>query len=261
MARNHPRVALVTGSAQGIGREIALHLFGCGYRIVANDRDVARLERLRETNLGSDMKRWRAVAGDVTSDSDVEAIICGIEEREGFLDVLVNNAARFERSPRPLAPDSEGYERLMGNPRGVVVCALRASRLMQRERDPAIVNLSSVAAKRAFRASLGYVTSKGAVEAATRALALDLAPCGIRVNAVAPGMVRTEPWRDISEAEKLRRSRIIPLGRPAEPSEVARAVAFLASEEASYITGQVLGVDGGLSVQAYTPLDEQPLLP
>ena len=156
----------------------------------------------------------------------------------------------------------EDFDRLMAvNARSTFLCSILAAPLLREAHDPAIVNISSIGAIRAFRGAPAYVAGKGAVEAVTRALALDLAPYGIRVNAVAPGMVRSTAWSGITESEDARRSQLIPLGRAGEPGEIAEVVAFLASERASYITGQVLGADGGLSIQAYTPADEIPLLP
>jgi len=116
-----------------------------------------------------------------------------------------------------------------------------------------IVNISAASAQRAHRSVVAYDTTKGGIDAFTRAAALDLAPMKIRVNAVAPGAIVVEAWGDLPEAEMAKRSETVPLGRLGEPSDIAAAVAFLCSDDASYITGQILAVDGGLLSQLRPP--------
>jgi NAD(P)-dependent dehydrogenase (short-subunit alcohol dehydrogenase family) len=184
-----------------------------------------------------------------------------IARSAGGLDILVNNAALVTKRRWLPVVDSDYFDRILRvNIRSMYLCARAAARLLAGRGGGAIVNLSSVGAARAFRASVPYVTSKGAVEALTRALAMDLAPYNIRVNAVAPGAIATESWQGLSETAVEHRRNLAPLGREGRPEDVASAVAFLASPEASYITGQILYVDGGLSAQLYSACAEIPHL-
>lgn len=249
---------MVTGAARGIGRAVAVRFCRDGWHVVANDVDASSLRQTVDDLPGEAM----AVPGDASDPESAGTLLAAVANQWGRLDALVNNAAIT--GPRG-GLDAWGPARfrdfVAANAAGPYGCTHAAVPLLRGQPAPAVVNLSSVGASRAFRGHPAYVASKGAIEAQTRALALDLAGEGIRVNAVAPGMVATEPWGDLPAAERDRRSQLVPLGRPATPEDVADAVAFLVSRRAAYITGQVLGVDGGLSAQAYSPSDEEPLWP
>ena len=182
-----------------------------------------------------------------------------IAVRFGGVDILVNNAA-IVTGRRWLGEVSEDFfdQVLRVNIKGVFLCSRRAAVQMAARGGGAIVNLSSVGAARAFRAQVPYVTSKGAIEAQTRALAMDLAAYKIRVNAVGPGSTATELWESFSQDKIEHVRQLSPLGRPGTPADISAAVAFLVSPDASYITGQVLYVDGGLVTQNYSPCAEIP---
>lgn len=256
--KHEPRVALVTGAARGIGTAVVFRLLSEGYRVIGADADGEALDALTQ-RLGVGSETWRAEPADVAQEADVQRLMQSIEVHEHGLDVLVNNAGGFMRNRQPLDLDLDRFTALMSNTQSVYLCSLYARPLMVGADAPAIVCLSSISATRGFRYAPGYVASKGAIEALTRSLALDLAPDGIRVNAVAPGMIRTDAWLEVSDEETQRRSSVIPAGRPGEPSEVADLVAFLASPQSAYITGQIVGIDGGLSIQAYTAAFEERL--
>ena len=247
------RSALVSGAARGVGRAIAAALRSAGANVFGIDRlaDLAR-------DGSGDSHCIALYEGDVTDAKQFEAVLGKIQKLGVVLDILVNNAASLQSRDFSFWLDQEQFRRrLANNVEAVYVPSRLAAPLLAGRPGATIVNLSSVCAMHAFRGMAAYVASKGAVEALTRALALELAPSGIRVNAVAPAMITTEAWSGVTEAEWTRRAKLIPLGRPANPSEVAGAVLFLCSPLSSYVTGHTLVVDGGITAGTYTPDDEQ----
>ncbi len=238
------RPVLVTGAARGIGLAIA-HAFGArGARVAINDRDPADVDRavaaLREK--GSDAI---AVPGDISDEHACAGIVGEACDGEGRLAVLVNNAAIGRAAP--LASHKIDYWRkvLDVNLMGPFLLA-RAAQEALRQADGAIVNIASAAAY-GMKDQCSYNASKGGLISLTRSLALELGPAGVRVNSVCPGFVDTEMLK--SDASLHRHSqkfaRSLPLGRFARPEEIAEAVLWLGSDDASYVTGHALFVDGG----------------
>ncbi|MFW6695724.1 SDR family NAD(P)-dependent oxidoreductase [Streptomyces sp. MAR4 CNX-425] len=246
------RVALVTGGARNIGLAIARRLAAEGAAVAVNGPDPAETEAavasLRESGA-----RALATPGDVSDAAQVDACVARTADAFGRLDVLVNNAAAPLAGRGPLLDlDPADWDRSFAvNARGVFLATVAAARAMAT--GSAIVNISSVGAARAHRAAVAYDASKGAVESMTRATALELAPWGIRVNAVAPGPVANDRFEALDAVRQRARIQPVPLGRMGDGSDVAAAVAFLASADAAFITGQVLTVDGGLSAQIRPP--------
>lgn len=253
------KVALVTGAARGIGLGIAQRLAGEGCRVVMNDID--RDELTASAEILAKTHDILAVPGDVADKDEVTELFEQAVAVWGGVDILVNNAARLVKRRWLPAVDLADFDDIIRvNVRGMYLCSRAAAIYMARQHRGAIINISSVGANRAFRGQVAYITSKGAVEAMTRALAMDLAPYGIRVNSIGPGMIAANGWKSVSPEEAERRRRIPPLGREGFPDDIAATVLFLASSEAGYITGQTLYVDGGLTCQLYLPDFEIPFM-
>ncbi|QOC91279.1 SDR family NAD(P)-dependent oxidoreductase [Micromonospora craniellae] len=263
------RRVLVTGAAGAIGGELVAAFLARGWRVAGLDRrppepsTTAGPARRRPEHPGAAALDTPPTAGltwlsaDVTDASAVEAAVDRLRADWGGLDVLVNNAA--VGPPRaPVGRETAAHLRSVLEVNLVAPLALVQATLplLTAGDAPAVVQLSSIGGSRAFRGNAAYVASKGGIEAMTRALALDLAGRGIRVNAVAPAMVRTPGWDDAGPNEVARRTGLVPLGRAGTLAEVAAAVSFLAGSESGYITGVVLPVDGGLGAQAYSPVEE-----
>jgi 3-oxoacyl-[acyl-carrier protein] reductase len=243
------RVALVTGSSRGIGLGIAERLASDGARVVMNGLHEAALreaaEQLRRSGYSVD-----AVAADVGELAEVQRLVRHILQAYGRIDILVNNAALANPVMHFLETDLRRWsEVLRSNLTSVFLCTRFVAEAMVRARvQGTVVNISSFSAFRAHRSLAAYDTAKGGIEAFTRAVALDLAPFAIRVNSVAPGPIRTEAT-GASDEEASRRGALVPLSRIGLPHDVANAVAFLASDQAGFITGQTLVVDGGALAQ------------
>jgi 3-oxoacyl-[acyl-carrier protein] reductase len=250
-------VALVTGASRGIGRAVALRLACEGAAVALAARDAARLEESARL-IAERGGRAVALAGDLADESTVDALFTRLDAELGPIDVLVNNAARVygtERHFLDLDPGLwDGVVR--DNLRTLFLCTHRAAQRMATRRRGCIVDISAASATRAHRMTVPYDATKGGVEAFTRAVALDLAPFGIRVNAVAPGAIVVEAWGVLPPDELARRARTIPLGRLGEADDVAAVVAWLCSDDAAYVTGQVVAVDGGLLAQLRSPQAE-----
>lgn len=256
MSRREERIALVTGAAHGIGRVTTRHLIDLGWTVDALDIDTDALGEL-----ATDVGPASTITADVTDDAVMRRVMDDVDRTRGRLDVLVNNAA-LTVARRGGDEDLADWDRIVTtNTRAVAVPTHTATQLLARGHAPAVVNVGSIGGTLSFRGVASYVASKGAVAALTRAHALELSRFGIRVNAVAPGTTATETWAVLSPEEVARRGALLPIGRPVEAEEVAAAIAFLGGDTATGITGQVLGVDGGQSVQAYTPADEAPMCP
>jgi NAD(P)-dependent dehydrogenase (short-subunit alcohol dehydrogenase family) len=244
------RVALVTGAQQGIGRAVALAFAREGADVAVNYRDDGAAAAAVVGAARACGVRALALPGDVARPPDVEAMAATVERELGRLDILVNNAGIFPRVPFLDMVERDWDAVLDVNLKGGFLCAQAAARMMVAGgRGGAIVNLAS-GAIRGTQRGVHYSASKGGVVSMTRALALELAPHGIRVNAIAPGVTDTaQPRYGHSEEELLAMAQTIPLGRLGTPDDIARVAVFLVSEEAGYMTGQTLFVNGG----AYMP--------
>jgi NAD(P)-dependent dehydrogenase (short-subunit alcohol dehydrogenase family) len=245
------RVAVVTGGSRGIGRAIACALAADAVTVVIADQDASggrtTAEEIRD-------RRGQAAVfeADISQESDVRHLMEATEDAFGGVDVLVNNAGISYREPAATFPREQWDRILAVNLTGAFLCAQAAFSSMARRGGGSIVNISSMAGLVGLAGTIGYSASKGGLTQLTRALAIEWAPSHVRVNAVAPCPVVTElSRRTFAKDPGVFNAMVerIPLGRPAEPHEVAAAVAFLCSDAAAMITGQILSVDGGWVAQ------------
>jgi enoyl-[acyl-carrier protein] reductase III len=245
------KIALVTGGGRGIGRAIALRLARQRTDLIVNylrNSDAAEATAAEARALGV---RAEAIRGHVGEPEKIDAMFDQIAERFGALDILVNNAASGVIRPA-LELEPRHWDWTLGiNARGAWLCARRAAQLMA-GREGRIVNISSLGSGRVLKDYLAVGVSKAALESLTRYLAVELAPLGISVNAVAGGLVETDALRYFQHRdEMLTDARTqTPAGRMVEPDDLASAVAFLCSPDAAMIRGHVLVVDGGYSLTA-----------
>jgi len=241
------KVALVTGAGRGIGAAIAQRLATSGATVIVSDvgspdaanETVARIEAAGGTA--------RAVLADVTDAQAVETLFADLLEQHGQLDILVNNAGVAKDALLATMRDADWRKVLDVNLDGTMRCMRQALRIMMRARSGTIVNLGSIQASRGGRGQANYAAAKAGVVALTRAAALEVADRGVRINAVMPGFIATDMTAVIQRRagdEVLAR---IPAGRFGTPDDVAGVVLFLCSDDAAYITGQALTIDGGLS--------------
>jgi len=242
------KVSLVTGSSRGIGRAIAVELAADGGQVVVNY--VGRAESAEET-----ARLVRAAGGeallvkaDVRQVAEVERLVQSVLEQFGRIDVLVNNAGVTRDGLLVRMKDSDWDEVLETNLRAAFYLTREVARPMMKARQGRILNIASVVGVIGNPGQVNYVASKAGLIGLTKSVAKELAPRHITVNAIAPGWIETD-MTEVLSAETLASMRsAIPLGRPGKPEDVAAAVGFLASEQANYITGQVLHIDGGMAM-------------
>ncbi|MFO7302468.1 MAG: 3-oxoacyl-ACP reductase FabG [Acidobacteriota bacterium] len=238
------RVALVTGASRGIGRAIAMRLARGGATVVAAARGANAEETVAA--IRAEGGRAEAIALDVTDTEAITAAVGGILERHGRIDILVNNAG-ITRDQLVLRMKRDDWDAVLATNLTAAFTAIQAVlRPMVKQRSGRIVNVSSVVGQAGNAGQANYAASKAGLIGLTKSVALEVASRGITVNAVTPGLIDTDMTRAIPGAAHDEWAAKIPMQRLGTPDDVAAAVAFLASEEASYITGHVLAVNGGM---------------
>jgi 3-oxoacyl-[acyl-carrier protein] reductase len=239
------KVALVTGAAQGIGRAVGLLLARNGADIVVSDINLEKAEETAKeiTAIGP---KAMAVKVDVSNLSDVERMVEAIIEKLAKIDILVNNAG-ITRDKLILRMTEEDWDAVLGvNLKGTFNCTKTVIRHMAKQRSGKIVNIASVVGEMGNAGQANYSASKAGVIGLTKTIAREYAQRGITVNAIAPGYIETPMTDALPEKAKEELKKLIPMERLGKPEDVAEAVLFLVCEESSYITGQVLNVNGGI---------------
>lgn len=244
------KIALVTGGARGIGKVIATSFAREEATVVINDIDLQEAERLAQQMNQKGFQAF-AVKADVSKSAEVEAMVHGVIKDYSKIDILVNNAAVFAESVPIMQIEEEEWDRVMDtNLKGVFNCSKAVIRHMIKQKSGKIINITSFTGKtgRVVYSTFGnptkahYCASKAGIISLTKSLAFELAPYNINVNAVAPGSIATEATE---EEKKKMITPLVPLGKMGKSGDVAAAVLFLASPEASFITGEILDVNGG----------------
>jgi 3-oxoacyl-[acyl-carrier protein] reductase len=239
------RVAIVTGGARGIGKAIAVTFLREGAKVAVIDSDKERLEMLKK-EMGKESKEVMVIPCDITKSSEVNGMVVEVGKRFGRIDILVNNAGIIRRGTIETVTEEDWDRVIEVNLKGTFNCCKAVVETMKSRRYGKIVNISSIAGKMGdITSAPGYGPSKAGMDALTKTLARQLAQFGINVNGVAPHAIETEMSAQWSEQRRKEIIDSIPLGRLGKPEDVANAVVFLASDEASFITGEILDVNGG----------------
>lgn len=239
------KIALVTGASRGIGKAIALHLAEEGAQIIINY--AKNSEKAKEVVAAVELTGGKALAmqADVSCWQEVEKMVDSIYEKFGRIDILVNNAG-VNRDELLISMEKEDWDAVINtNLGGLFHCTKAVAKYMMIQKNGRIINMSSVAGERGGRGQSNYAASKGGVNAFTRSVAMELAPKKITVNAIAPGVIETEMSSTVIRRAKDFILNSVALKRLGQPEEIAKVVAFLASDDSSYITGEVIRVDGG----------------
>ena len=239
------KVAVVTGASRGIGRSISLALAGQGAKIVAVDIDPEATETF-VAELKADGVEAVAVTGNVTDAADVDNMIKVAKETFGAVDILVNNAG-ITRDGLLLRMKDEDWDAVLTvNLKGAFLCTRAAAKVMTKQRSGRIINIASVVGQMGNAGQANYCASKAGLMGLTRSNARELAKRNVTVNAVAPGFIATAMTDALPEDKRQELAAQIPLERLGSADDIANAVLFLASDNSGYITGQVLGVNGGM---------------
>jgi NAD(P)-dependent dehydrogenase (short-subunit alcohol dehydrogenase family) len=249
------KTAIVTGGGRGIGKAITLRYLAEGARVVMTDRDESYVYDVRDEVDPALAENLLVMHGDITNAAHLDALFETAIDRFGSLDVLVNNAAWTTCERHFLDYDERDFwdSVVENNFTSVYLASMRAVRLMVERRSGVIINLSSIGATKAHRRMVAYDACKGGVEAFTRALAVELGPWNIRVNAISPASVQGVAVARPDDATIARadpKDFETPIVRIGVPDDITGAAVFLASEDSSFMTGQVLSVDGGLGIQS-----------
>lgn len=239
------RVAIVTGAARGIGKAIAFTFVREGARVGLVDVDKKALEKVKE-EIERSKGEALSIACDITKSTQVREMVDRVQKTFGRVDILVNNAGIIRRGTIDTVTEEDWDRVIEVNLKGTFNCSKAVVEIMKQQRYGKIVNVSSIAGKMGdITSAPGYGPSKAGIDALTKTLARQLAPYGINVNGVAPHAIETEMSAQWSEEKRKEIISSIPLGRLGKPEDVAEAVLFLVSEEASFITGEILDVNGG----------------
>jgi len=250
------RVAIITGAAQGIGKAIAIELAKAGAKVIVNDINARKGKRVAD-QISRTGQIAIFISADVSKGREVEKMVRLVAKRFGRIDILINNAGispKKKDGGRLQTKDiKEGeWEKVFDvNLKSAFNCSKAVMKIMIKQKAGKIINIGSIAGLMGGNLSFSgahYAASKAGVLSLTKTLAMELAPYGINVNVIAPGRIKTEMTKQSSrQVEKMFKKRI-PLGRFGEPEEIAKAVAFLVSDSATFITGETLVVDGGVSM-------------
>ena len=244
MLKLEGRVALVTGASRGIGRAIAVRLAAQGATVIAGARGTNAQGVVDEIVAAGG--RATAVALDITDPASVEAAVAATLAAHQRVDILVNNAG-ITKDQLMLRMKRDDWDAVINtNLTGAYTCVQAVLKTMIKQRTGRVINITSVVGQSGNAGQVNYAASKAGLIGFTKALALEVASRGITVNAVAPGLIETDMTKGISEGAHEEWAAKIPLKRLGTPDDIANAVTFLASDEASYITGQVLAVNGGM---------------
>lgn len=240
------KTALVTGASRGIGRAIALELAAAGADVAVNYAGSEEAAAAVAREIEGMGRRAITIKADVGNAAEAESMVSQTIETFGHLDILVNNAG-ITRDNLIMRMKEEEFDQVINtNLKGVFNCIKAVTRPMMKQRSGRIINISSVVGALGNPGQANYVAAKAGVIGLTKASARELASRGITVNAVAPGFIATDMTDKLSDEQKGALLPQIPLGRMGAPEEIARVVRFLASEDAAYLTGQTLHVDGGM---------------
>ncbi|MCG6552613.1 MAG: glucose 1-dehydrogenase [Candidatus Magnetominusculus sp. LBB02] len=240
------KTALVTGGARGIGRQVCLSLAAAGASVIINYSKSDEAALSLQSEIGG--AAVACLKADVSKEDEVRAMFGQVRKTHKRLDILVNNAGIIKDNLLIAMEQPEWDKVLDINLKGTFLCAKYAAEQMMAQKAGRIINIASVAALKSSRGQSNYAASKGGVVAFTRAIAVELAPKGILVNAILPGMIVTQMSERVRKRAQDAILAAIPLGRYGLPEDVAALVVFLASEFSSYITGQAIPVDGGMTV-------------
>ncbi len=240
------KTAIITGGSRGIGRAIALKLAEKGANIVVNytsspDKATEVVEQIKEMG-----REALAIKADVSKEEDVSSLVKEVSKQFSTIDILINNAG-ITKDTLLIRMKDDDWDRVLDvNLKGTYLCTKLVAKKMMKQRSGKIVNITSVVGIIGNAGQANYAASKAGVIGLTKSSAKELAARGVNVNAVAPGFIHSDMTDKLSDEVVENYAKNIPLGKMGDPEDVANAVAFLCSEEASYLTGQVLNVDGGM---------------